>query len=143
MTRPADNTAAQCPVCGALDLDRGAPVCASCGAAMDGAAGFAPRAIGDRVGETFVIDGVRWQWPGVTYYNARLEANPAERVLLAERRVGDVDPLADAGLSKPGETTYLTESPFHTEHSLLSKFDYSGIVKSRGLLVDGDRAYMV
>lgn len=112
---------------------------------MEGAAGDgqAPRAPGDRVGETYVVDGVRWRWPGVIYYNARLEATPAERVLLAERLASDADPLGDAGLSKPGETTYLTENPFHTEHTMLSRFDYSGIVKSRGILVDGDRAYMV
>ena len=145
MTRPADNTAAQCPVCGALELDRGAPVCASCGAAIEGHAADAlsPRAPGDRIAETYVVDGLRWRRPGVNYYNARLESNPAERVLIAERRAADPDPLADAGLAKPGETNYLGQGPFQTEHTLLGRFDYSGIVKSRAIVTDLDRSYLV
>src|SRR5881628_3879189 len=108
MTRPADNTTAQCPVCGTSDVTPGAPVCTRCGATIelhvaDGGRGPAPLAAGDRVAGRFVIDSVRWSWPGVTYYNARLESHTSERVLLVERAATDPDPLAEAGLAKPGE----------------------------------------
>src|SRR5262249_18553684 len=123
MTRPADNTTAQCPNCGAPDVDLAAPVCAACGASIEQTTrpigSSAGLAIGDRVADRFVVEGVRWALPGVTYYSARLEANPSERVLLAERNASDPDPLADAGLAKPGETNYLSANPFHTEHTLL------------------------
>lgn len=143
MTRPADNTAAQCPVCGTSDLESGASVCGNCGAAVDAPHnGPTPLREGDRVADRFVIDGVRWRIPGVTYYAARLEESPGERVLLAERAASDPDPLAEVGLAKPGDTALLGGNPFQTEHALLTRFDYSGIVKSRETLVDGDRAYM-
>lgn len=142
MTRPADNTAAQCPVCGTSDAGFGTALCGRCGAAFDTVGAPIPRlAPGARVAR-YVVDGVRWAWPGVTYYNARLEASPSERVLLAERMASEPDPLGDVGLSRPGDTTQLGGNPFQTEHVLLSRFDYSGIVKSRETLVDGDRAYM-
>ncbi len=148
MTRPADNTAAQCPVCGTSEVEPGAPVCAHCGATIEPrseaeARPRGPLSPGDRVGDRYVVDFVRWSWPGVTYYNARLENNASDRVLIAERSAIDADPLADAGLAKPGETNYLSSNPFHSEHALLSRFDYSGIVKSREIFVDGERAYMV
>lgn len=147
MTRPADNTAAQCPVCGTPDVDPGTPVCARCGAAIEPRndsrePGFPALSPGDRVADRYVVDTVRWAWPGVTYYSARLESNANDRVLLAERPASAPDPLAEAGLAKPGDTSYLAQNPFQTEHSLLSRFDYSGIVKSREIFVDGDRAYM-
>ncbi len=144
MTRPADNTAAQCPVCGTSDLTPESPVCGRCGAAISTEPGrLAMLSSGDRVADRYVVDGVRWVWPGVTYYNARLESNPADRVILAERNAADGDPLGDVGLARPGDTSLLDSSPFQTEHALLSRFDYSGIVKSRETLVDGERAYMV
>lgn len=148
MTRPADNTAAQCPVCGTPDIDLEASVCSNCGAPIAsgstvGESSSGPLMAGDRVGGAYVIDGVRWMWPDVVYYNARSEANPTERVLLAERTASSPDPLGEAGLNKPGDTSYLASNPFQTEHTLLSRFDYSGILKSRGTFVDGDRAYMV
>jgi serine/threonine protein phosphatase PrpC len=143
MTRPADNTAAQCPVCGAPDAGTGAPVCSTCGTAFEAAAvPFRPLAPGDRVAGRYVVDGLRWAFPGVRYYNARLESNPSERVLLAERSTSDPDPLADVGLTRPGDTAFLGGNPFHTEHALLSRFDYSGIVKSRETFIDGPRAFM-
>src|SRR5689334_5642494 len=141
MTRPADNTAARCPVCGAPDVETGTAVCGRCGAPTDveTTGALAP---GARVANRYVIESVRWSWPGVTYYAARLETNANERVLLAERNAAAADPLEDVGLAKPGETAYLAANPFHTEHAVLSRFDYSGIVKSREIFVDGGRAYM-
>lgn len=113
MTRPADNTAEQCPVCGTPEIDLEASVCSNCGAPIAsgsaaGASASGPLMAGDRVGGAYVIDGVRWIWPDVVYYNARSEANPSERVLLAERTASAPDPLADAGLNKPGDTSYLS-----------------------------------
>jgi serine/threonine protein phosphatase PrpC len=141
MTRPADNTAARCPVCGTPDVGTGTSVCGRCGAPISGEAepALAP---GARVANRYLVERVQWAWPGVTYYAARLETNANERVLLAERNASDADPLEDVGLAKPGETAYLDANPFHTEHALLSRFDYSGIVKSREIFVEGDRAYM-
>src|SRR6185369_5025321 len=99
MTRPADNTAAQCPGCGTPDVECGRPVCGRCGSAIDAPHPvLPPLAHGDRVADRYVVEGVRWVWPGVTYYAARLEANPSERVLLAERAASDADPLGDVGL---------------------------------------------
>ncbi len=148
MTRPADNTAANCPACGTTEVETGAPVCSNCGADMpavaedtaelEGAAG-----IGARLADKYIIDGVRWAWEGVTYYAAHVDEGNGERVIIAERMASDPDPLADAGLMRPGETLALSVNPFHTEHSLLSRFDYSGIVKSRSVFVEDDRAFMV
>ncbi len=147
MTRPADNTAANCPACGTTEVETGAPVCSQCGADMPGIADTAElggaACIGARLADTYVVDGVRWAWEGVTYYGAHIDEPNGERVIIAERPAADPDPLADAGLMRPGETLALSVNPFHTEHALLSRFDYSGIVKSRSVFVEEDRAYMV
>ncbi len=147
MTRPADNTAANCPACGTTEVETGAPVCSQCGADTPGIADTSElggaACIGARLADTYIVDGVRWAWEGVTYHGAHIDEANGERVIIAERPATDPDPLADAGLMRPGETLALSVNPFHTEHALLSRFDYSGIVKSRSVFVEDDHAYMV
>jgi protein phosphatase len=107
--------------------------------ARDGS-GLPPLEPGTIVGERFEIEGVRWQWADRTVYTA-LE-NGGGRVLLAERASTDPDPLADVGVSRPGETASFETNPFRTEHTLLSRFDYSGIVRSQETFVENGRAYL-
>lgn len=147
MTRPADNTTVNCPACGTTEVDTGETVCSNCGSPLPGGADTAEldgsTDSGRRLADRYVIEGTRWEWDGVTYYGARVDEPSGDRVIIAERAASDPDPLHDAGILRPGETVALSVNPFHTEHSLLSRFDYSGIVKSRSVFTEDERAYMV
>jgi hypothetical protein len=72
-------------------------------AELEGAAG-----IGARLADKYIVDGVRWAWEGVTYYAAHIDEGNGERVIIAERSASEPDPLADAGLMRPGETMALS-----------------------------------
>src|SRR5688500_8606818 len=145
MTLPVDNPTAQCPVCGNGPIEQPAVFCNWCGAAvagdaMSGAIGEldAPCALealapGTQVSGRYVVDALRSRARGVNLYEAHLEDAPSERVLLVERPSSDADPLAEAGLTGLTEATVGEPNPFRTEHILLSKFDYTGIVKSRSV----------
>lgn len=147
MTRPADNLEAQCPVCGNADMRQTADICEQCGAsvtsaAFDGGANVPPLEAGARVGR-YTVDRVRSAWRHVTVYEARTDSTPPERVLLAERDANDADPLAEAGLGQPGVADAGESNPFRTEYGVLTKFDYSGIVRANSTFVDNGRAYLV
>lgn len=146
MARSADNTTTQCPVCGSNDSTRASHVCAKCGARLDGSPTGAstriePLAPGAVVGDRYVIESMRWQWPDRVVYVAR--ENGGDRFFLAERAASDPDPLADAGLARPGETLVTQPNPFRTEYTILSRFDYSGIIRAHETFVEKDRAYLV
>jgi serine/threonine protein phosphatase PrpC len=146
MAIPADNTAAQCPVCGTSDIAREADVCAQCGAAI-GSAGVRsarpePLRPGAVIGDRYLVESIQWTWSDRTVYNGRVEGG-SERVLISERSASDEDPLDEAGFARPGETSTLDTNPFRTEHAILSKFDYSGILRPQATFIENDRAYLV
>jgi protein phosphatase len=97
---------------------------------------------GTRVLDRYVIDGCRPSFIGMNLYEAHADGNGRDRVLIAEKSADAPDLLRDIGLPVPtngGERPH----PFRTEHALLSKFDYSGIIRSRGIDTQDDRAYLV
>lgn len=148
MIWPADNTAAQCPVCGATEAERGARVCPSCGGSLGvapaaGGNAIVPLSLGAVIADRYVIEGLRWVWPDANVYAAQVDSGNSERVLIAEREASMEDPLLETGILKPGEAPASPGNPFGTEHVLLSRFDYSGILKSRATFVEGERAYLV
>jgi protein phosphatase len=84
---------------------------------------------------------VREGWRRARLYEARSEL-PTERVLIAEKDASEHDPLAEAGLSRPGDPVH-SHNPFHTEFAILSKFDYSGIIRAHGTFVEDGRSFLV
>jgi serine/threonine protein phosphatase PrpC len=146
MTRPVDNPVAQCPVCGNADLKETTQFCAQCGASVEvsrpnESVALPPLDPGTRVGGRYVIEKVREGWRRARLYDARSEL-PAERVLIAEKDASEVDPLAEAGLARPIDVSQ-SSNPFQTEFAILSKFDYSGIIRAHGTFVENGRAYLV
>jgi serine/threonine protein phosphatase PrpC len=137
---------AQCPVCGNVDLQETTQFCAQCGASVEvsrtnGSSAKPPLEPGSRVGGRYVIEKVREGWRRARLYEARSEL-PVERVLIAEKDSKEFDPLAEAGLARPSDGVQST-NPFQTEFAILSKFDYSGIIRAHGTFVEGDRAFLV
>jgi serine/threonine protein phosphatase PrpC len=146
MTKPADNTAEQCPACGGAGGDGPAEACPECGSAHGvadaGGPGPAPLEAGARVGTRYVAEKLRFRAGGDLFYDGHVSGT-GERVLLVERDAAAPDPLGEAGFAPPGEAAPVDPNPFRTEFGLLTKFDYTGIAAAQETFVDGGRAYLV